>query len=869
MSTPTQKKAGKPKTTSPPTVKEQVIFTGNDKVIRDLVYAPSKEIDAIAAYLIIRDTGHIVEYLKQKLNLEKKYLQELASINSNLYECCTSHSINGVQKSFMDYVGLTDTLKPYREEYLEKLKVQLNEMIKFRSEQQKAYEKNKAWMSQSNQEYVIARLKKLPDVKEIYTQKWDEIDRSSAGATVSSPMLLTPMTPTLSTGTTLSGGGSAFPLLSKKLSHDEELDIRAMSMDDDRVRQQPLKFSDVAGGPQQSSRIERFMKRHLNKAEDPTRQNIRVAKLKVEIGEADTNYRNVVREISTLSIKIDATNHHILNNVQLALKEKAEKIKKLLELALNADLEYIQQSQQPIASLLDSVQQYDTDMESKKFNHSSSRAFTKYPKPPPIYYENHHVGVCKDLIFGTSLTEYAQQRGRSPPLLITKCIDAIERLGGLDREGIYRVSGKQSNMEKIRHAFEQDEEAVVIGENEMPEDIFSIASVIKIFLRELKSPLFPFKLTDRLVYSQIPDQELRLMNLLTRLIKLEPANYDTLKVLVHHLSKLQSRVEKNKMTTSNLTLIFTPAIFQDLNHAQHSPGEWAKDCVLEDLIMNSQDIFANKDLHNNSAITGHIQYGFDHTDAPVQSMHANRYAMTIQSPDSPTGKSQDHNDDDVYSFVGDDDDEEEEDDNDYTISLHDANSSSTSIVSHLSADNLPKRSSSRSNSPSPPLSDTIPVTPNKTSILPEQAPLRSENTPLVSAQAPVSLEQVSPAPAKNTEDTPSRSGSVERRKYQAHFQGKGLKVDTGSSPSLEVRDGAEHHIPIIKSATVPSYDWLKFDPENANNPPAVPKLRRSATTGKKISRRKMSIHNPDEGGVPPLPPLHRGGSSSTTTTTIP
>ncbi|KAI7897336.1 uncharacterized protein EV154DRAFT_410146, partial [Mucor mucedo] len=666
-----------------------------------------------------------------RLNLEKKYLQELASINSNLHECCTSHSINGVQKSFMDYVGITDTLKPYREEYLEKLKVQLNEMIKFRSEQQKAYEKNKAWMSQSNQEYVIARLKKLPDVKEIYTQKWDEIDRSSAGATVSSPMLLTPMTPTLSTGTTLSGGGSAFPLLSKKLSHDEELDIRAMSMDDDRVRQQPLKFSDVAGSPQQSSRIERFMKRHLNKAEDPTRQNIRVAKLKVEIGEA----------------------------------------------ALNADLEYIQQSQQPIASLLDSVQQYDTDMESKKFNHSSSRAFTKYPKPPPIYYENHHVGVCKDLIFGTSLTEYAQQRGRSPPLLITKCIDAIERLGGLDREGIYRVSGKQSNMEKIRHAFEQDEEAVVIGENEMPEDIFSIASVIKIFLRELKSPLFPFKLTDRLVYSR----------------------------------KLQSRVEKNKMTTSNLTLIFTPAIFQDLNHAQHSPGEWAKDCVLEDLIMNSQDIFANKDLHNNSAITGHIQYGFDHTDAPVQSMHANRYAMTIQSPDSPTGKSQDHNDDDVYSFVGDDDDEEEEeDDNDFTTSLPDANSSSTSIVSHLSADNLPKRSSSRSNSPSPPL-----------------------------------------------------------RKYQAHFQGKGLKVDTGSSPSLEVRDGAEHHIPIIKSATVPSYDWLKFDPENANNPPAVPKLRRSATTGKKISRRKMSIHNPDEGGVPPLPPLHRGGSSSTTTTTIP
>jgi hypothetical protein len=106
------------------------------------------------------------------------------------------------------------------------------------------------------------------------------------------------------------------------------------------------------------------------------------------------------------------------------------------------------------------------------------------------------------LIFGTSLTEYAQQRNRSPPLLITKCIESIEKLGGLEREGIYRVSGKQSNIEKIKHAFEMDEEAVVIGENDIPEDLFSIASVVKIFLRELKTPLFPFKLTDRLVYSR-------------------------------------------------------------------------------------------------------------------------------------------------------------------------------------------------------------------------------------------------------------------------------------------------------------------------------------------------------------------------------
>jgi hypothetical protein len=282
------------------------------------------------------------------------------------------------------------------------------------------------------------------------------------------------------------------------------------------------------------------------------------------------------------------------------------------------------------------------------------------------------------------------------------------------------------------------------------------------------------------------------------------------------------------MTASNLTLIFTPAIFQDLNHAQTAPGEWGKDCVLEDLIMNSHDIFANKDLHNNSAITGHIQYGFDHTITPDRNHSLNRYAMTVQSPDSPTGTTHHHDDEtDGYSMVGD-----EDEDTDYVMSIVDDDSSSNanSIV-HLNMEQVPYNDLSRVSTPSPP-----------------------------------------PAPVPPLDETPSRSGSMERRKYQTHFQGKGLKVDTGNSlPVYDSRDGKDVHVPTIKSATVPSYDWLKFDPENTNNPPvpAVPKLRRSATTGKKvISRRKMSLHGQDA-SVPAVPVLKRGGNHSTSTTTIP
>lgn len=231
---------------------------------------------------------------------------------------------------------------------------------------------------------------------DIYVQKWDEIEKTNSCA---SPIPLTP-------SSTLTGSFPSFRAL-----QDEEVDTRSMSLDDDRSKQ-GIKFHDPMNGNQQSSRIERFMKRRLNKPEDPGNKNIRLAKLKVEVAEAgklfikynkvyvltlytDTNYRNVVREINTLAITVDATNLHILNNVQTSLKEKADKVKQMLQIALEAELQQSHQVQQPVHPLLDSVQRIDNEYEAKKFNKRSIFVLRDFKKPEPIYYQNHHVGICK------------------------------------------------------------------------------------------------------------------------------------------------------------------------------------------------------------------------------------------------------------------------------------------------------------------------------------------------------------------------------------------------------------------------------------------------------------------------------------------
>lgn len=112
----------------------------------------------------------------------------------------------------------------------------------------------------------------------------------------------------------------------------------------------------------------------------------------------DTNYRNVVRELSTMAIKIDATNLHILNNVQASLKEKSDKVKEMLQSALKADLHQLEQRQVPVKSLLTNIDGINNELESKRFNTSSTAVVRNYPKPEPIYYQNHHVGVCKGTI---------------------------------------------------------------------------------------------------------------------------------------------------------------------------------------------------------------------------------------------------------------------------------------------------------------------------------------------------------------------------------------------------------------------------------------------------------------------------------------
>jgi RhoGAP domain len=179
------------------------------------------------------------------------------------------------------------------------------------------------------------------------------------------------------------------------------------------------------------------------------------------------------------------------------LKEKAEKIKIALDVILKVENKGLQQSEIFVQQATKTAEHIIGDKDIEQFRNEFKRE--EFAVSTPIYYHNYYAGESKDLLFGISLLEYAHAHRRTVPLLVIKCVEAVERLGGLKREGIYRISGRQSNIEKLRQAFEKDEEATVF--NESTYDVFTIANVMKQFLRELDYPLFPLSMDDRIYHS--------------------------------------------------------------------------------------------------------------------------------------------------------------------------------------------------------------------------------------------------------------------------------------------------------------------------------------------------------------------------------
>lgn len=196
-------------------------------------------------------------------------------------------------------------------------------------------------------------------------------------------------------------------------------------------------------------------------------------------------------------------------------------------------------------------------------------------------------------MFGRSLAEQGAHEGRDVPLIVEKCIQAVEAFG-MDYEGIYRKSGGTSQLKVITQLFERGN-AFDLEDTNRFNDVSAITSVLKNYFRELPEPLLTFELYDELikVVESRQDDVASKQELIKELVnRLPRQHYCTLQHLVLHLYRIQERSVDNRMNARNLGVVFGPTLMRSADPSQEFAHMGGKAMTIEFFIDHAPELFA-------------------------------------------------------------------------------------------------------------------------------------------------------------------------------------------------------------------------------------------------------------------------------------
>ncbi|KAK2716167.1 rho GTPase-activating protein 1-like [Artemia franciscana] len=157
--------------------------------------------------------------------------------------------------------------------------------------------------------------------------------------------------------------------------------------------------------------------------------------------------------------------------------------------------------------------------------------------------------------FGVSLEFIKGNTGLDIPPVLEYCTEYLEKPEALETEGLFRRCAVVSELKAAQEKFNLGE-TVEFGHN-----VHLAAVCVKTFLRELQEPLLTYDLFDDIVRIQRLPREDRVAAARTLVLdRLPEQNYKVLKVVLQLLAKVIERSDLNKMTSSNLAVVFGPCL---------------------------------------------------------------------------------------------------------------------------------------------------------------------------------------------------------------------------------------------------------------------------------------------------------------------
>uniref|UniRef100_A0A1I8IBP5 Rho-GAP domain-containing protein n=1 Tax=Macrostomum lignano TaxID=282301 RepID=A0A1I8IBP5_9PLAT len=171
-------------------------------------------------------------------------------------------------------------------------------------------------------------------------------------------------------------------------------------------------------------------------------------------------------------------------------------------------------------------------------------------------------------VFGSDLTTLVKATPPTAvpgvPAVLERCVDEIESRG-LDSEGLYRVAGFHDDIEVIKLAFDKETLDNPVDLSRF-DDVNTVASVLKAYLRSLPIPVITYDMYDKflaVVRREGDDSTAQLNASLRQCVsELPPAHRQTLNYLCRHLHRVAARQRINMMSPENLAIVLAPTLLR-------------------------------------------------------------------------------------------------------------------------------------------------------------------------------------------------------------------------------------------------------------------------------------------------------------------
>ncbi|XP_055496052.1 rho GTPase-activating protein 24 isoform X4 [Leucoraja erinacea] len=167
-------------------------------------------------------------------------------------------------------------------------------------------------------------------------------------------------------------------------------------------------------------------------------------------------------------------------------------------------------------------------------------------------------------IFGQRLEDTVRYERRygthMAPMLVEQCADFI-RQRGLKEEGLFRLPGQANLVKELQEAFDCGEKPLFDSNT----DVHTVASLLKLYLRELPEPVIPYAKYDEFLLCAkffTKEQETGMKELIKQVKTIPPVNFNLLKYICRFLDEVQSYSDVNKMSVQNLGTVFGPNILR-------------------------------------------------------------------------------------------------------------------------------------------------------------------------------------------------------------------------------------------------------------------------------------------------------------------